>query len=108
MKTKLSLALGQKLELKKTAAQRLMSDVLPAGRLDGGWAIELAFAEQSKNQSHQFSGSKHDSAFMFVFGNLRIFRFVVSAISGVVHSQRISGFHEVVAQVGVCRAKQSS
>src|SRR5438309_9363787 len=88
-------------------AQR-WNNMLPAGRLDGGWAIELAFAEQGKDQSHQFAGGEHQSSFVFVFGDLLVFRIVEGAVSGVVHSDRISGLHEVVAQVGIGRAQQSS
>ena len=61
-------------------AQR-WNNALLAGRLDrrldglrrrGDGAIELAFAEQGKDESHQFSGSEHDGTFMFVFRNLLV------------------------------------
>ena len=101
MKTKTFSALEQKTKRKKLAAQRLTNSVLPAGRLDGSWAIELTFAEQGKDQSHQFAGGEHEGAFMFVFRDLLVFGLVECAVSRVVHPQRVSGFDEVVAQVRI-------
>src|SRR5438046_1079816 len=92
------------------------NNALLAGRLDrrlvgmrhrSDGARELAFAEQGKDQSHQFSGSEHEGTFMFVFRDLRVFGLVEGAISRVVHPQRVSGFDEIVTQVRVGRTKHA-
>src|SRR5579871_2232939 len=108
MKTKISSAVEQISSYEELAAQRLTGSMLPAGWLDSGaGAIELAFGEQRKDQSHQFAGGEHESSFMFVFRDLLVFGLVKSPVSRVVHPQRVSGFNEVVAQVTVGRTKHA-